>query len=263
MVSVIRLDQVAEQFARDGYVVLRGALPAELCSNYGEAVIGEYQRLGDAGWRFASSGSLAGHLRVTLGPGGYDLLSALETAGVPQLVGSLCAEPMALAEASGNLNLPGSVHQDFHIDGRFAERLVIANVCLVATDDRNGATELVPASHLTDLSYWRFRADHWPRRALRPVLEPGDVLLRPSTLWHRGTPNRCAVPRPMAAFVWGALARVDPREAERHLAEPLTISGNKFYGRWRRAKEFAAVRLPWIDDALRLGRSWLVERAKR
>ena len=85
------------------------------------------------------------------------------------------------------------------------------------------------------------------------------MLLRPSTLWHRGTPNRSAVPRPMAAFVWGAAQAVDPAAAESELSRPLTIYGNKYYGRWRRLKEFTAVRLPWLDHAVRLGRSGLFE----
>ena len=249
-----------ETYDSDGFVVLRGALPASLCSETGQEVIGEYRRLNEAGWRFASSGRLAGHLNLTLGPSGRALLAGLEAARVPKLINGLCGEPMALAQAAGNLNLPGSNHQNYHIDGIFTARTMIANVCLVATDNSNGATELVAASHQTKLAYWRFRADRWPRRGVRPALSPGDVLLRPSTLWHRGTPNHSAVPRPMAAFVWASAEQVDPLMVERELDGPLTIYGNKFYGRWRKMKEFTAVRLPWLDEAIRLGRSRLTER---
>src|SRR5205823_11036621 len=40
----------------------------------------------------------------------------------------------------------------------------------------------------------------------------GDVLVRVSNLWHRGMPNRSAVPRPMLAFSWedGGSAYEDP-----------------------------------------------------
>jgi len=65
---------------------------------------------------------------------------------VPRLIADLAPEPLALAQAAGNLNLPGSAAQDYHIDGDFAERTLIANICLVPTDERNGATALVPAS---------------------------------------------------------------------------------------------------------------------
>ena len=244
-------------YRANGYTVLRAALPLALCSDYGQTVIAEYQRLNDAGWRFASSGAMAGHLNLALGPSGRGLLDCLVKAGVPQLIDEVAGTPMALAQAAGNLNLPGSNHQNFHIDGPFAECTVIANVCLVATDNSNGATELVAESHQRELAYWRFRADRWPQRSVRPALNPGDVLLRPSTLWHRGTPNLSQVPRPMAAFVWAPARQVDPLAVERELSRPLTIYGNKFYGRWRRTKEFTAVRLPWLDEAVRLGRSAL------
>lgn len=259
MVSATAPGSPAAQFAEQGYVVLRGALPAELCSNIGAAIVAEYQRLCDAGWRFTSSGWLAGHLNLTLGPAGGEILAALEAAEVPRLIERICEEPMALGQVAGNLNLPGSSYQDFHIDGNFTERTMIANVCLVETIVGNGATALVPASHASAMSFWRFNSEHWARSEVRPALSPGDVLLRPSTLWHRGTPNRSAVPRPMAAFVWGAAQAVDPAAAESELSRPLTIYGNKYYGRWRRLKEFTAVRLPWLDHAVRLGRSGLFE----
>lgn len=53
---------------------------------------------------------------------------------------------------------------------------------------------------------------------------------------------------------------VDPALAERELTRPLTIYGNKYYGRWRTFKEFTAVRLPWFDAVGQLGRSRLRER---
>lgn len=255
-----QLGDTRERFAEQGYVLLRGALPAKLCSDYGNAVIAEYRRLTDAGWSFTSSGRLAGHLNLAQGPSGRELLKGLEEAGVPRLIADLAPEPLALAQAAGNLNLPGSAAQDYHIDGDFAERTLIANICLVPTDERNGATALVPASDRAAMPYWRFRSERWAARAVRPALQPGDVLIRPSTLWHRGTPNLSDQPRPMAAFVWADAAKVDPAAVERELAAPLTIYGNKYYGRWRRAKEFATVRLPWFDEGLRLARSVLFER---
>ena len=34
-------------------------------------------------------------------------------------------------------------------------------------------------------------------------MEQGDVLLRRSTLWHRGMPNRSKAPRPMLSLTFG------------------------------------------------------------
>ena len=250
----------AAEFAAHGYLVLRGALSAEPCIALGQAATGEYARLAQAGWRFAESGSLAGHLNFAMGPGGQVLVEALVAAAIPELLAALAGEPLVLAQAVGNLNMPGSVHQDFHIDGAFERCSLIANVCLVPTDATNGATELVPGSNRAAMSYWRFHRDGWRGRGIRPELEPGDVVIRPTNLWHRGTPNRSSHPRPMAAFVWSPAALAVGSEAASELARPLTIFGNKYYGPLRRVKEFVAVRLPWLDEGARLGRSWLGDR---
>ncbi len=250
---------MTDGFARDGYLVLRGALPVAECEAMGQAVTGEYARLRAAGWRFAESGKLAGNLNFNMGPAGQDLLAAMELAGLTTLAAGLAGEPVTLVQAVGNLNLPGSSFQDFHIDGNFDQRIIIVNICLVDTDISNGATEIVPQSHQYEMSYWRFRREGWAIRAIAPTLARGDVLIRPSNLWHRGTPNRTATPRPMAAFAWLPTRLVAGQSADVDLARPLTIYGNKYYGRFRRIKEFMAVRLPWVDEVLRLGRSFLGE----
>ncbi len=250
----------AESFARDGYLLLRGALPAALCVDYGAQVLAEYERLIAAGWRFAESGARSGHLNLRMGAPGRVLLAAVQEAGLPALVAQLAGGPVMLAQAGGNLNLPGSILQDYHIDGAFDARLTILNVCLVPTDASNGATQLVPASDATRLSYWRFVRDGWAARAVRPALQPGDVIIRPTNLWHRGTPNHSARPRPMAGLIWAPQPPGTAAPVVSELDGPPTLYANKYFGRWRRAKEFTAVRLPWCDHALRLVVSGLRDR---
>jgi Phytanoyl-CoA dioxygenase (PhyH) len=245
----------AERYAAQGYLLLRGMIDPESCRAFGQAACDEHRRSKDR--RPALAGSLAGHLNFSMGPGGRKLLAELEAADIAELLTRLAGEPLVLAQAAGNLNLPGSIHQNYHIDGAFARRSMIVNVCLTVTDEANGATELVPASHHRELSYWRFRREGWAARAIRPALAPGDVLIRPSNLWHRGTPNRSDTPRPMAAFVWTPPAFLGSYDPEAELSGPLTLSGNKFYGRFARLKEVLAVKLPWLDEGIRLGRSWL------
>ena len=223
----------------------------------------EYHRLHAAGWRFAESGGLAGHLNIRMGREGRALYDSFRAAGVEQLAQQLCGQPLHLAQAIGNLNLPGSCAQDFHIDGAFAAPLLIANVCLVPTDASNGATALVAGSHAAQLSYWRFSRAGWRSRGIAPSANPGDVLLRWSNLWHRGMPNRTAKPRPMAAFTF---ALGPAGDAARHCTDfdgPLTLFANKYHGHFRKAKELLAVRLPLLDEGLRQARSLLVDHCQR
>jgi hypothetical protein len=249
-----------EQFARQGYLLLPGMLPPEPCEAFGAAVLDELRRLDQAGRTFSEAGSLAGHLNIRMGELGRALLAQIKAIGIPALVAELAGRPVALRQATGNLNLPGSCMQDFHMDGLFSERLIIANVCLTPTTQANGATELIPASDREELSYWRLTRDGWRKRAIRPALDPGDVLIRPSNLWHRGTPNRSSTARPMAGFIWGPLSAGEEARACPDLDGPLTLFANKYYGRFAKAKEFSAARLPWLDEALRLTQSFLRNR---
>ena len=251
---------LSEQFAREGYLLLPGALPTELCEAFGSAVLDLFRRLGEAGRIRSEIGSLAGHLNIRMGEPGRALLAEVEVAGIPALVSELAGGPVALRQAVGNLNLPGSCMQDFHMDGLFANRLIITNICLTPTAAANGATELIPASDREELSYWRLTRDGWRKRAIGPALIPGDVLIRPSNLWHRGTPNRSKTARPMAGFIWGPLAQGETAVPCTDLDGPFTLFANKYYGRFARAKEFTATRLPWLDEALRLGQSFLRDR---
>ena len=242
-------------FASEGYLLIPKAIPEAPCREFGRIAVNEYERLVRDGWRFVDSGALAGHLNIRMGEPGRALLAELERAGIPALIAELAGEPVHLAQAHGNLNLSGSVPQDYHMDGEYERAILIANICLVPTDNTNGATALVPRSNAEKLSYWQFRRGGGAARAIRPALQPGDVLIRPSNLWHRGTANPGAAPRPMAAFSYLPESLGGQAGPVGDLDGPLTIHGNKYYGRFKRLKEFAAVRLPRIDEALRLGRS--------
>lgn len=225
----------------------------------GKVVIGEYDRLQEAGWRFCDSGAMAGHLNFNMGFLGQKMIDAAAAARIGELAEQLVGEPVTLIQAVGNLNLPKSHFQDFHIDGPFEKKIFIANICLVPTNETNGATQMVPGSHLSRRSYWQFWREELATDAIAVDLSPGDVLIRLSNVWHRGTPNYGIRARPMAALTWIATRLADGSSAERDLARPLTIFANKYYGRLRKLKEFIAVRLPWLDETIRIGKSVIFE----
>lgn len=257
-----QFEAMKASFDRDGYLLLPGAMPPGPCIEFGAAVISEYERLLAAGWSFTGSGKLAGHLNIRMGTAGRALLDAFSMTGLPELIAQLADEPLEFSQAVGNFNLPGSCMQDYHMDGSFDRPIMIANICLVPTDKVNGATELVPESHHAAMSYWRFNRDSWRARAVQPAVQPGDVLIRKSNIWHRGTPNHGNSPRPMAAFSWTPRRFLNDGDICADLDGPLTLFANKYYGRFRKVKEFIAARLPMVDEAVRLGKGWLADRGQ-
>jgi hypothetical protein len=150
----------------------------------------------------------------------------------PYLFEDVLANPMAIAVSrallgpgvrndfySGNTNLPGSQVQPVHVDeGQLWADMevphpcsgVVVQLCLVDTDERNGAIELWPGTHRDTtmhrgLDTLRVPADRLEaRRAVGPPVRGrtrlGDVLLRDVRIWHRGMPNHSDQPRHMLAM---------------------------------------------------------------
>jgi hypothetical protein len=87
---------------------------------------------------------------------------------------------------------------------------VIVQVCLVDTDERNGAIELWPGTHRDTAMHRGLETLRVPperveaRRATNPPVRGctrlGDILLRDVRIWHRGMPNQSDRPRHMLAM---------------------------------------------------------------
>jgi hypothetical protein len=87
---------------------------------------------------------------------------------------------------------------------------VVVQVCLVDTDERNGAIELWPGTHRDTTMHRGLETLRVPtdrveaRRAVAPPWRGGtrlgDVLLRDVRIWHRGMPNHSDQPRHMLAM---------------------------------------------------------------
>jgi ectoine hydroxylase-related dioxygenase (phytanoyl-CoA dioxygenase family) len=113
--------------------------------------------------------------------------------------------------------LPNSSAQNPHADGNVATPFPIVNVAPIDTDIENGAMEAVPGTHLHEYKYWQYALSGKP--AIRMRMSAGDVIIRLSSLWHRGMPNRSKAIRPMLAFTW--------EDGGNDLADPYTEHGGK------------------------------------
>ena len=112
-------------------------------------------------------------------------------------------------------SLPGSLHQHWHQDG-WQEGLYTVFVPLCHVTAANGPTELRPGSHV----YEGGGGDVWdvggrtmpagdPRVAsVQPQLREGEVLIFDFRVFHRGTANRSAEPRPLMYLVYSTKAGV-------------------------------------------------------
>ena len=89
-------------------------------------------------------------------------------------------------------------------------------------------------------------------------LAPGDALIRISTLWHRGMPNRTATPRPMLAFTWedGGSKLDDPYAVH---DGKITFLPNRYGNDWKsRLREHAFAVSPRLGTAYLAVRSFVL-----
>lgn len=221
--------EIADSLNRDGFAIVRKAVDPSYCASVGREVIDEYRRLVSLGWKFAGGGRLAGHLAIDLGPHGPCMLSALRAGGYVAAAEQDTGMPLSVVACVGNLNLPGSVRQEFHQDPKPLDDFIVINVFLVESQNGSGAIELGPGTQGCRFTYDTLFASGEANRTVSVTGSPGDVLIRRGSTWHRGTANRSGIPRPM----YGVILRptVPPHPDPSYDGEPIGFRANRFYGR--------------------------------
>jgi hypothetical protein len=242
-----------QRFERDGYLVLEGIVRREPLSHLARDIVQQWRTDNASGKMFAGGGRLSGHLNCFPGSGSRFVYEALETSGVFRIVAALAREPLRKPYVGCNLNLPGSSPQNEHVDGYAARPFLIANVAAVDTELSNGAMEIIGGTHERPHKYWEIALRGADRR--RVPMRQGDVLIRTSTLWHRGMPNLTSSPRPMLAFTWeeGGSPLPDPYAVH---DGRITFLPNRYRTDWKgRLMERAFVAAPRLGTAYRAARS--------
>lgn len=211
--------QLKRTFDEEGYVVLRGVVSRAELGKVHSGLTQEFDAWRRREDRFDGGGMLSGHLNCFPGELARGVLNELRSTGTLDLAQALHPTAPTATRVGCNFNLPGSVAQHYHMDGIYLESFLIVNVAVVDTTLENGAIDVIPQTHRRFYRYWEFATGRVYRRSTRLPLSAGDVVMRTSTLWHRGMPNKTQVPRPMLAVTMG--------EKGVNSADPLTENGGR------------------------------------
>jgi len=244
-----------QQFKSEGYVVVPNVVDRERLLELTEMLWAEFTRQESTGEIFSVGGTRSGHLNCFPGVESRFVYDALQRQGILALVDALSDVPLRHPNVGCNFNLPGSSAQNEHADGDATRPFLIVNVAPIDTDLCNGAMEILHHTHDRPFKYWQILRER-PKRS-RVELRGGDVLIRSSSLWHRGMPNLSPRPRPMLAFTWeeGGSRQVDPYAA---YDGKITFLPNRYANDWKgRAKEQLYVALPRVGNAFRAVRSFI------
>jgi hypothetical protein len=249
------LDAQKREFEKNGHLILPGVVERERLTELNQSVLAEYARARREGTLFSGGGTLSGHLNCFPGAESRFVYETLKARGVIDLVRALSPSAVREPNIGCNLNLDGSHEQNDHVDGDPARPFMVINVAAVDTDLSNGAMEILCGTHRSTKPYWRLLLDGVDRR--RVCLKQGDVLIRVSTLWHRGMPNQSERPRAMLAFTWedGGSPKADPYQVH---DGRVTFLPNRYAMDWKgRLRERAFVSSPRLGTAYLALRSLL------
>lgn len=194
--------ELQRSYAQNGYVIFRNVVAQEKLAHLHACIREEFERAKQSGALFAGGGTLSGHINCYPGQEARIVYDELQEHGIIDVVKAMSPQVVRLPNAGCNLNLPHSVTQHYHVDGTFSGAFMIVNVAVVDTDLTNGAIDLLPGTHKRFYKFWQYALQRLYRRTTRVPMKQGDVLIRTSTVWHRGMPNHTAVARPMLAFTW-------------------------------------------------------------
>ena len=242
-----------QRFERDGYLLFEGIVPREPLATLSRDIREQWRSDSASGALFVGGGTVSGHLNCFPGAGSRFVYDALESKGIFEIVAALSSEPLRKPYIGCNLNLPGSSPQNEHVDGYASRPFLVANVAAVDTDLQNGAMEIVRGTHQREYKYWEIALRGADKQ--RVPLKQGDVVIRVSTLWHRGMPNFTDTPRPMLAFTWedGGSPAEDPYAIH---GGRITFLPNRYRTDWKgRLIERAFVAAPRLGTAYRAARS--------
>jgi Phytanoyl-CoA dioxygenase (PhyH) len=254
-ISTDGVQTLVERIHDDGYAVVPGVVSKEQLAEFGTRLNAEYRAAENSGDLFRGGGSLSGHLNCFPGESSRFIYDAIVDSGVLEVARAVDPTSVARVRPTLNYNVPKSVAQFYHMDGLYTEPFLICNTAVVDTDLRNGAIDVLPGTHRRFYPYWRYVVERKHRLSTRLCLEQGDVLLRLSTLWHRGMPNTTSDARPMMSLTFGerGVPEGDPFVANHGKVE--------FYPNWYktnragRIRERVFVTLPITDSAFRFARS--------
>lgn len=246
--------EAKQSFAKNGYLTFEHVVDKLRLAELQREILSEFDQAKASGQLFSGGGSVSGHLNCFPGANSRFVYETLLDQGIIDIVQELSTVSLRAPNVGCNLNLPGSSAQNDHADGYADKPFLIVNVAAVDTDLTNGAMEILAQTHQRNFKYWQVLVQR-PER-LRPCMKQGDVLIRTSTLWHRGMPNPSRQPRPMLALTWenGGSSAADPYQVN---GGRIAFFPNRYTTDWAgRLRERAFVAAPSLATALRVVRSF-------
>jgi hypothetical protein len=190
-------DKNALELETLGYTLLASCIDAKYAENAMVELLAEYESARPMPWR--GGGKWFGHINYVPSPSNQIFREIASNSRIKKVLDHALGKDYKIVGFGGNANLPGSRYQPAHADGWLGTDFLVVNIPLGKVTENNGSTEIWPRTHQEKLTISQFNGV--PRQSVRLNSSPGDVVLRYSNLWHRGTPNRSSDVRLMLGLL--------------------------------------------------------------
>ncbi|MEM7030301.1 MAG: phytanoyl-CoA dioxygenase family protein [Chloroflexota bacterium] len=215
VLSPANLSQAIKAIQTDGYVVLTNAIAHDhLDVLYERMTVDSKMLLTTETW--GGAGRTKGHLQQGPPPfAPYVFPDIVANPFATQVTRTMLGDGVYNRLYNGNTNCPGSKTQPLHRDGAslwpdtpfiHPPTSLIINIALMDVNEKNGATELWPGTHLIAMSGSHVDSNTEARRReqvppVQATTQKGSLLIRDHRLWHRGVPNYSNTIRHMIALM--------------------------------------------------------------
>ena len=191
-----------KQFQNNGYLIKKKFLKSKrfysICNNLNNDIEKKFSKknLNKLG------GFIAGNLNVNPGPFGKPILKLLLKNGLAKILKEISGKNINnfTMSVGGNLTIPNKYAQYFHMDGDYQDLFYFVSVATSNVYKADGPTEIVLGGHKKELPYWKFLIKK--KKIKKLILSRGDLIIRRSNLWHRGTVNYSNKNRYIIAYLF-------------------------------------------------------------
>jgi hypothetical protein len=191
------VEDSAMELETSGYTLLEACIDVKYTENATQELLAEYESSRPMPWR--GGGKWFGHINYIPSPSNRIFKEVASNPRVHKVLDNALGADYKIVGFGGNANLPGSRYQPAHADGWLGTDFLVVNIPLGKVTEENGSTEIWQRTHQEKLTISKFNSV--PRSSIRLNSSPGDIVLRYSNLWHRGTPNRSSEVRMMLAIL--------------------------------------------------------------
>jgi ectoine hydroxylase-related dioxygenase (phytanoyl-CoA dioxygenase family) len=180
-----------------GYTVLKSCVDVKCMEEVREQLLVEYESACPLPWR--GGGKWFGHVNYVPAVSCPIIQEVASNKKIQEVLDRALGQNYKIIGLGGNANLPGSSYQPAHMDGVQGTDFLVINIPLGKVTEQNGSLEVWPGTHKEHLTVSQFNSA--PRQSARVNSSPGDIVIRYSNVWHRGTPNRSSEVRFMLGIL--------------------------------------------------------------